>query len=62
MAHECPECGLPCYCHGDIDDILLPNETRENMCDHCPITFDGDGEWEAEEYDDDRPHQFDAPK
>lgn len=33
MAHECPDCGLTCHCHGDIDDICfgLPGHN----CDCC---------------------------
>ena len=34
MAHECPECGLVCYCGGDIDDILLSGTDEESRCTH----------------------------
>lgn len=37
MAHECPECGQTCYCHGDIDDCLFDSEYHYIHCDHCPI-------------------------
>ena len=35
MAHECPDCGLICYCNGDIDDMLLDNDEDVVMCSHC---------------------------
>lgn len=35
MAHECPDCGLACYCGGDIDDILLDDDDAVNGCTHC---------------------------
>lgn len=34
MAHECPECGLMCYCNGDIDDFLLNGTDEEFGCTH----------------------------
>lgn len=40
MAHECPDCGQTCYCHGDIDDCLFDNSEEQAVCDHCP--FEGD--------------------
>ena len=52
MAHNCPECESICYCGGDIDDLLLNDESDINACHH----------WETcnpeEEYDDDF---WDAP-
>lgn len=35
MAHTCPDCGCTCYCHGDIDDIILDNDKDVNACEHC---------------------------
>ena len=35
MAHECPDCGLICHCHGDIDDICLNDEAAICECRHC---------------------------
>ena len=35
MAHTCPDCGLICYCNGDIDDCLFGNTADEDACDHC---------------------------
>lgn len=37
MAHECPDCGCTCYCHGDIDDVILNGTEEENKCNHCPL-------------------------
>lgn len=36
MAHECPECGMQCYCNGDIDDMCLNTLEAINRCTHCP--------------------------
>ena len=33
MAHECPECGLLCHCHGDIDDVCYGEAINCNHCD-----------------------------
>lgn len=46
MAHECPDCGQTCYCHGDIDDCLFENSEEQAICDHCPMDdeLDNDGE------------------
>lgn len=55
MAHDCPECGLMCYCHGDIDDSVV--ETREFSdahCTHCPA----DGERENSPVSDDDAEYF----
>lgn len=27
--HECPECGLACYCNGDIDDCQFEEIPRQ---------------------------------
>lgn len=37
MAHECPDCGQTCYCHGDIDDCVFDNSDEQAVCDHCPF-------------------------
>lgn len=47
MAHSCPECGMTCYCNGDIDDILLDEDDAINRCDHCS-PFDDD-DWDDDE-------------
>ena len=36
MAHECPECGMQCYCYGYIDDMCLNTPEAVNRCTHCP--------------------------
>lgn len=33
MAHPCFECGGECYCHGDIDDVIV-SKTPPN-CEGC---------------------------
>ena len=35
MAHECPECGMVCYCNGDIDDLVLNCKEDIVACRHC---------------------------
>lgn len=44
MAHECPDCSLPCHCGGDIDDLVFNDTKYELLCGHC----DGD---EGDEYE-----------
>ena len=34
MAHECPDCGMQCYCGSDIDDCLMNNEDDVIHCIH----------------------------
>lgn len=51
MAHECPDCGQTCYCHGDIDDCIFDNSEEQAVCDHCPLDDDGEPtNEEKEEY------------
>jgi hypothetical protein len=33
MAHPCIHCGSECYCHGDIDDVIV-SKTPKN-CEGC---------------------------
>lgn len=33
MAHTCPDCGMTCHCHGDIDDIDFGEP--DFACDCC---------------------------
>lgn len=35
MAHTCPECGILCHCHGDIDDCQFDSGPEQDRCDHC---------------------------
>lgn len=53
MAHTCPECGMRCYCHGDIDDIDSGDDcSAARLCDCC---WDDDEEpsyYDDGEYDD----------
>lgn len=49
MAHPCFSCGSECYCHGDIDDVIVSN-TLDN-CDGCGC--EGNIGYDCEEWDDD---------
>ena len=42
MSHECPECGLTCYCGGDIDDCCFNAPYYVVHCTHCPEEDDMD--------------------
>lgn len=57
MAHECPECGLTCYCGGDIDDCCFHGTEEEMYCSHCDCAECGNPpdfcECEPEYYDED---------
>ncbi len=44
MAHECPECGQVCYCHGDIDDCCFNFPEDVWNCTHCDGKDDEDEE------------------
>lgn len=35
MSHSCPDCGMTCYCNGDIDDCLFDFEEDVIACTHC---------------------------
>jgi hypothetical protein len=46
MAHECPECGMMCYC--DMEDTMLPLTPAD--CGHeCDEEFDDDDDYEPEQ-------------
>lgn len=47
MAHSCPECGLICYCGGDIDDICLDDDAQLR-CSHCDEQKEGDAQEDEE--------------
>lgn len=34
MAHLCPDCGSPCFCHGDTSRVVLDSATVSD-CEHC---------------------------
>lgn len=48
--HECPRCGQACYCHGDIDDIVVETEeySSENCTCECEDMFDDDHDDECD--------------
>lgn len=47
MAHECPDCGMQCYCGGDCDDCCNNFPEDVEACRHCPE--DGGDEVEIDE-------------
>lgn len=42
MAHECPECGMTCYCNGDIDDVCFDDPEYMMICTCCSDEDDDD--------------------
>ena len=34
MAHECPDCGMTCYCGGDIEDCCNNYPKYVMKCNH----------------------------
>jgi hypothetical protein len=57
MAHECPHCGLYCYCGSDIDDCCHNFPEDQNNCVHCVCKTCGEEPDDCdchpyEEYDD----------
>ena len=35
MSHECPECGMVCFCKGDIESCLMNDVGYQMNCTHC---------------------------
>ena len=57
MAHDCPECGMSCYCNGDIDDINFGERwdckcalTNQNCCGY--EDYEEEDDWLDDEFDD----------
>lgn len=52
MAHTCPDCGLVCYCGGDIDDICFGEDLGCTHYRECqPAVGDGDDwNWQDDEW------------
>jgi hypothetical protein len=48
MAHECPECGMVCYCGGDIDDCEFngPGSGQERCAHKCDVGGADDDDWQ----------------
>jgi hypothetical protein len=46
MSHSCPECGMACYCSGDIED----HDTGEEYTDRCTCCADCEDE-EPDDWD-----------
>lgn len=49
MAHSCPECGLTCYCGGDIDDCIFDFDEDVETCEHCFDREDDEDEYDNDE-------------
>lgn len=51
MAHSCFECGSECFCHGDIDDVIV-SKTPGN-CEGCGCMDDEkiNDEWISDDSD-----------
>jgi ssDNA-binding Zn-finger/Zn-ribbon topoisomerase 1 len=47
MAHTCPDCGITCYCNGDIDDIDFGDWDGCTHYEECKDEYDewDDGNW-----------------
>ena len=49
MAHECPDCGMLCYCNGDIDDMQWDANSQEAFnCKHWKICELEDDDFDPE--------------
>ena len=42
MAHPCCQCGSECYCHGDIDDVVVSKTPKG--CESCGCSNDDHNE------------------
>ncbi len=57
MAHTCPDCGMVCYCGGDIDDIEMEEGSKgcvhymSNECDAHAEIFGEDGDDDESDFD-----------
>lgn len=49
MAHPCFECGSECYCHGNIDDVIV-SKTPSN-CKGCGCELDNYDDWGDDDWD-----------
>lgn len=54
MAHSCPDCGMLCYCGGDIDDCEFDDTPEQMRCGHCA---DRDNDNDEEPIETMQPHQ-----
>ena len=50
MAHTCPDCGMQCYCNGDIDDCCFDSEEDVLACTHCPCGLDDESDYDEYDY------------
>lgn len=50
--HSCPECGLDCYCGGDIDDLQFDDSQQALICTCCVSRDDEDDFNQEDDYDD----------
>ena len=49
MSHECPDCGLTCFCGGDVNDCLANYPDEINHCGHC---HENDDDFEYDDWED----------
>jgi len=58
MAHSCPECGVLCYCGGDIDDLCFDDSDEQMCCTHYRNRecdgYEFDDDYWREVYEDER--------
>jgi hypothetical protein len=48
VAHECPECGMVCFCNGDIDDCIF--DFYQDSCVHY-LQCDREEDYEDDYYE-----------
>lgn len=52
MAHPCCMCGSECYCHGDIDDVIVSKTPKGCETCGCEEFWNGDDD-DEDDWDDD---------
>lgn len=50
MAHPCCMCGSECYCHGDIDDVIVSKTPKNCEGCGCEEFWDGDDDFDEEDF------------
>jgi hypothetical protein len=51
MAHPCIICGSECYCHGDLDDVIVSNTPKG--CTSCGCEEESEDYWDDDDYEED---------
>jgi len=52
MAHECPNCGMTCFCNGDISDMIFNDPGHVHNCQHC-YENDDDNDFKYTDWEED---------